>query len=75
MGKSGLKRAFLFEWQKKSPAYHVGQAGHVLKPVSHPVALPSTVGSVLPPDSEVTMNRRKCKGQLVILTSLTPCKE
>ena len=44
-----MKRAFLFEWHTKSPACHEGQAGHVLKPVSHPVALPSTVGSVLPP--------------------------
>jgi hypothetical protein len=69
-----MKRAFLFEWQTKSPACHEGQAGHVLKPVSHPVALPPTVGSLRTPDLEVTMNRRKSKEQLVILTSLTGCK-
>jgi hypothetical protein len=29
IGKSDMKKAFLFEWQTKNPACHEGQAGHV----------------------------------------------
>ena len=50
IGKSGMKKAFLFEWQTKNPACHEGQAGHVFWRQFH-ILLPclQQIGSVLPP--------------------------